>query len=192
MSMAHDISTGSLYRRLAAAAERIIAALDALEAPEEDLEDDDPAEEGGDMEPSLGATNHPNQAKAWNSSGWAGDDAEFDGDTVADPDLEDGHDREHDEAELSGIGDLDGYQEQLVGEPSLGATLDVDQRVAWGADRVSGIDDGEMTGTAEDLASHKSAETWQADRAAADSACDQVRAIVRRKRGPHGVVGVVR
>jgi hypothetical protein len=88
---------------------------------------------------------------------------------------------------------MDGYREQCVCEPSLGATLDVNQCVAWGRDRVSDIVDGEATGAPEeDRASRKSAEAWQADRAAADSACEQVRAIVRRKGGSYGVAGVVR
>ena len=47
-----------------------------------------------------------------------------------DPDLEDGHDREVDPAE-SGIADDDGRIEQLVVEPLLGVTLEIDQRVAW-------------------------------------------------------------
>ena len=33
-----------------------------------DAEDDDPAEESGDSEPSLGATNGINQAQAWRSA----------------------------------------------------------------------------------------------------------------------------
>jgi hypothetical protein len=48
-----------------------------------------------------------------------------------DPDFEEQHDREDDEAERSGIADRDGFVEQLEGEPWLGATLALDQRVAW-------------------------------------------------------------
>ena len=99
-----------------------------------------------------------------------------------DPDLEDGHDREHDEAELSGIADDDGRIEQLVGEPSLGATLDVDQRIAWGADRLSYVTDGEASVSHDDIASFKSTEAWRADRAAAHRANSELASIVQRRR----------
>jgi len=52
---------------------------------------------------------------------------ELDGDS----DFEEQHDREHDDAERSGIADRDGFVEQLDGEPWLGATLALDQRLAW-------------------------------------------------------------
>lgn len=70
--------TRRLRARLATAAERVIAALDALD---------------GDV------------------------------------DLEDSHDAEDDPTEL-GISDDDGYHEQIAGEPSLGFTEEIDQRMA--------------------------------------------------------------
>jgi|SRR6185437_4803725 len=59
-----------LRARLAAAAQRIIDALDALDAGDEDKEDDDPAEDDHDAEeecdePSLGATHALDQRTAW-------------------------------------------------------------------------------------------------------------------------------
>ena len=146
-----------LRARLAAAAERIIAALDALDAPDEDLED------GLDAEPSLGV------GVAY--------------DPVTGATTFPGDDREDDPAE-SGIADYDGYIEQLVGEPSLGATLDVDQRVAWGVDRLRGALDGEAEGTADDL--RKSDEQACANRLAAQAAraqgLDLLRSIGRNQR----------
>jgi hypothetical protein len=102
---------------------------------------------------------------------------EIDGDS----DLEDGHDREHDFAELSGIGDADGLVEQTAGEPSLGATLEIDQRIAWHAGQRSDVIDGEATGTEEDVEHYKSCEARQADRSAAGKAIDQLRQITRRR-----------
>lgn len=170
-----------LRSRLAEAAERIIAALDALDAPEMDREDDDPAEESADAEPSLGSTNHRNQAKAWNAS-FAGDDLEFEGDNVAECDLEDTHDREDDPAE-SGIGDIDGYREQIVGEPEFGSTLDFDQRIAWGADRAATALGEEATGTEDDLQDRgHDEEAWKARRAASDNAHAQLQAVLQRRR----------
>ena len=96
-----------------------------------------------------------------------------------DPDLEDGHDREDDPAE-SGIGDDDGRIEQLVGEPSLGATQEIDQRIAWSA-TAGWFDDGEATGTVEDIEVHKSREAWEADRQASAAVRDQVRKIAMRR-----------
>jgi hypothetical protein len=92
-----------------------------------------------------------------------------------------GDDREDDPAE-SGIADRAGYVEQHVGEPSLGATLDIDQCVAWGADRLRGVFDGEAEGTADDLI--KPDQRAYADRQAAQAAraqgLDLLRAIGRR------------
>lgn len=76
-----------LRRRIERAVERLIAALDALDTPDEDLEDGNDAEAEAD-EPDLGATTAIDQTTAWS------------------------RDRELDEAELSGIGDEDGYHEQ--------------------------------------------------------------------------------
>lgn len=149
-----------LRLRLAAAAERIIAALDALDAPDEDLEETDPTEDAGDAEPSMG---------------WPEGGRMFEFDPC--------NDLEDDPAE-SGIADADGLREQLTGEPSLGATHDVDQRVAWGADRLRGVFDGEAEGTVDDF--RKSDEQAYADRQAAQAAraqgLDLLRAIGRRQR----------
>ncbi len=165
----------AIRRKLEAAVERLVATLDA---PDEDLEEEHVAEAfTDDAEPSLGSTNHKDQSKAWNVS-FGGDDFEFERNTVAECDLKDGHDREDDPAE-SGIGADDGYREQLVGEPSLGVTLEVDQRVAWRSG--GGVFDGEASGTEDDLASSRTADVWKADRAAVDQAREQLRGIARRK-----------
>jgi hypothetical protein len=159
--------TRLLRARLAAAAERIIAALDALDAPEEDREDGfDAEEEIG--EPSLGSTGDMHQDVAWAT-------------TCSDADLE------HDDAELSGIADEGGYGEQLAGEPSLGATLDLDQRVAWGPDRLASayVVDGEATGTVDDIAVDGLDEKlWSAQRALLDQTRRELAAIVQRQRAP--------
>ena len=174
-------NTLHLRRRLAEAAERIIDALDALDAPEMDREDDDPAEESGDLEPTLGSTNHRNQAKAWNAS-FPGDDLEYEGGDIAECDLEDSHDREDDPAE-SGIGDIDGYREQIVGEPEFGSTLDFDQRIAWGADRAATALGEEASGTEDDLQDRgHGEEAWKARRAASDNARAQLQAVLQRRR----------
>jgi hypothetical protein len=119
-----------LRRRVAVAAERIIAALDALDAPQMDREDDDPAEDGADEEPSLG---WPEQGKIGVYHYNSGDDIE------------------EDPAEL-GIADGGGLCEQTVGEPSLGATLDIDQRIAW-LKPEGFLEDAEATGTEDDIRS---------------------------------------
>src|SRR5215210_573545 len=43
-----------LRKDMQTAVDRLLAALDALEAPEEDLEETDPVEPDGDAEPSIG------------------------------------------------------------------------------------------------------------------------------------------
>ena len=93
------------------------------------MKEDDPAEEGGDLEPSLGATTALDQETAWQRT-YPGDDVE-------------------DDPAESGIGDADGMAEQFVGEPSLGAAEAVDQRVAWA--QTSGLTDGEASGTVDDI-----------------------------------------
>lgn len=128
-------------------------ALAAFDAENEDAEDDTPAEEEDDLEPILGAREIMNQERAWRDSTnlWRLD-AEFEGDGIADADLEDTHDREDDPAERSGIGDLGGLGEQLGscygggGEPSLSATEDLDQTLAWRRPHVRAAWDGEMQG----------------------------------------------
>jgi hypothetical protein len=83
-----------------------------------------------------------------------------------DEDLEDSHDREDDRADI---------------EPSLGATLDVDQMVAWGPDRVSYVEDGEATQTEDDVKTGLRVEDWKANRAASDTAKVQLRALLKRR-----------
>ena len=130
------------------------------------MEDDDPAEEGGDLEPSLGMPEGVNQSRGYDFS--PGDDLELD------------------PAE-SGFGDEDGLREQTVGEPSLGATLDIDQRVAWGADRLNGLLDGKATGNENDVQVYLPWEAREANRAAADKARADARAILRRRGASAGV-----
>jgi hypothetical protein len=60
-----------LRKRMALAIERLIDVLDALDAGGEDVEDDDPGEDNGDDEPSLGATLNLNQAKGWGPCHWS-------------------------------------------------------------------------------------------------------------------------
>ena len=123
----------SLRRRMEAAVERLIAAMDDLDG-DPDLEDSD------DAEPSLGSTNHPNQTRAWADS--PADDLEFEGDAVADCDLEEQHDREDDEAERSGIGDLDGLIEQIGREPWFGAALNQERQIAGRRRAAAGASSG--------------------------------------------------
>jgi len=63
--MRRDPSPARLRRRLADLAQFAIDALDALDLASMDREDDDPAEDGGDIEPSLGATFALDQRLAW-------------------------------------------------------------------------------------------------------------------------------
>jgi hypothetical protein len=63
-------------------------ALAAFEADQADLEDDDPAEDNGDAEPSLGATDDKNQEKAWRDPEIGEIDLEYEGDGVPDADAE--------------------------------------------------------------------------------------------------------
>ena len=65
----------------------------------------------------------------------------------------------------TGIGDEDGLTEQTYGEPNLGATIDLDQELAWSDEgRSSWIVDGETTGTEDDLKLFKPYEASLADR----------------------------
>ena len=63
--MRRNPSPARLRRRLADLAQFAIDALDALDEASMDREDDDPDEEGGDAEPSLGATLALDQRRAW-------------------------------------------------------------------------------------------------------------------------------
>ena len=97
--------TAAQRKRMESAVELLIAALDALDVTVEDIEDDDPGEEPGDEEPSLGWT----YAEARKG-------VPFQGPSYS-TDLEDEHDgREPDEDQ----------------EPSLGAFEQLtDRRHSW-------------------------------------------------------------
>ena len=58
------VFTPAMRTLIADAIESLILLLDEIDG-DVDAEDDDPAEENGDAEPSLGATNGINQIKAW-------------------------------------------------------------------------------------------------------------------------------
>lgn len=141
--IAAPILQQTTVRALRRAVASLIDLLDTLE-PDCDLEEDDPPGddagrgcESADMEPSLAS---PEDLHGRDQSNWArgGDqDREFDGDTVADPDLEDGHDRE-------------GVDEDA--EPSLAATNDINHDFAWlGHVRGYHLEDGESDGCEDDL-----------------------------------------
>jgi hypothetical protein len=129
-------------RRIEAAVEAMIAALDAIDGDADlepslgyqpgrhvDLEDEhDGREPPEDEEPSLGSFDRmTDQRKSWRQAElpavWLATDAEHDR-----SDYEDGGDRERDDAEESGIGDKDGLAEQL-------------SRMTWRAD--ANVDDPE-------------------------------------------------
>lgn len=161
----------------------LIDALAAFEADEVEREDEGDAEEEPDGEPSLGSIdNRMNQSQAWRAASAFGLDLEFDGDNVPDPDLEEGYDRELDPAE-DGLGDMDGLLEQGCGEPggepSLGATEEIDQRIGWA--RSGGwlmAIDGEATGTVDDLAAPlPTIEQREAQDAAVRAAAEKLQAI---------------
>jgi hypothetical protein len=73
------VFTPAMRTLIADAIESLILLLDEIDG-DVDAEDDDPAEENGDAEPSLGAFESMNQEKAWRSaeSGWGGQDLELD------------------------------------------------------------------------------------------------------------------
>jgi len=151
----------------------LIDALAAFEAELADLEDDDPREEGADAEPSLGSIdNRMDQDQAWRvQSNWELD-LEFDGDTVADADRE---------AENEHGGDIldEPHDENSDEEPSFGATIEIDQRLAWRqpASWTYGVDH-EAEGTIDDLVCRPmSAQEREATRAATQEALGKLRAI---------------
>lgn len=117
MTVAHDRANGaplfvefrpSMRSLIEDAVESLLLLLDEIDGDvdleeEDPLEVDDPAEDGGDSEPSLGA---PGAAYFPDQAHWAQgvtDDREQN--IGAD-------DREHDDAERSGRGDMDGVLEQ--------------------------------------------------------------------------------
>lgn len=121
------IYPGELRQRMEDALERLLAALDALEAPQEDMEeDDDPGVHGGsgetcDDEASLGATEGLNQARTWEATPNAG--------AAIDLEADDG-DNEEDDDPGGDINDEPQLDESDK-EPSLGATHAVNQEDAW-------------------------------------------------------------
>ena len=131
---ARSLPADRLRGRLVAAVDRLISALDALDAPEEDIEDNRDAEAfADDAEPSLGSTNMVDHNAAWQN-------------TFSDTDLE------LDEGE-SGIADADGFAEQTKGEPSLGSLdAEIDQDRAWHP-AIHAVADGEATQTLDDFGS---------------------------------------
>jgi hypothetical protein len=73
------VFTPAMRTLIADAIESLIILLDEIDG-DVDAEDDDPAEENGDAEPSLGAFELVDQEKAWRSAenGWGGQDLELD------------------------------------------------------------------------------------------------------------------
>jgi hypothetical protein len=103
----------------------LIDALAEFEADLADLEAEPDLEMDHDAEPSLGSANNMNQDKAWRST-CADIDLEFDGDGVADPDLEDDDpgggnidDEPHSDSAHDGDGQFAGGA-MFDDEPSLG------------------------------------------------------------------------
>ena len=97
--------------------------LDLLAEFEAEVEDREEDDHGGDVgcsddEPSLGATEAPNQERGWGTH-HNGADLEFDGDTVADCDLEDGNDLEAENEHGGDVND-EPQDEDTDREPSLG------------------------------------------------------------------------
>jgi hypothetical protein len=138
MSIAHDRTTGaplfvefrpSMRRLIEDAVESLLLLLDEIDG-DADIEEDDSPEDVGDAEPSLGA---PEVGYLCSQTRWAqgrGDDLEDEHDG-REPDVDDepslgsgsiqnqecwaigaDDDRELDEAERSGCGDMDGVIEQ--------------------------------------------------------------------------------
>jgi hypothetical protein len=72
------VFTPGIRRLICDAIESLILLLDEIDG-DVDLEDDDPAEENGDAEPSLGAFGHVDQTNTWRTrdSGSGGQDLEF-------------------------------------------------------------------------------------------------------------------
>ncbi len=102
-----------LRARIEAAVEQMIAALDAIDAPLEDAEEDDPGEAEPDGEPGLGSTEAMNQEHGWKPPHcWnMRDDDEMD-DADSEPECED-----------EGA-DHDGREPDVDAEPDLGWTID--------------------------------------------------------------------
>jgi hypothetical protein len=135
LNRAHELrdEVGAAAWLLVRRAPAMLDTLAAFEADEADLEAEPDLEEGGDLEPSLGATNDKNQEKAWRSPTY---DLEYDGDGVADPDLEDddpGGGNMEDEPQGDSAQQNGHYAGPSIfdDEPSLGATDEIDQTIGW-------------------------------------------------------------
>jgi hypothetical protein len=153
------------------ATERLIAFLDEVDAPDEDLED------VGDNEPSLGSL----RSSGGTQSIWAGGRSD---------DLEEEHDGREDggddEPDPSGFGDQGGMVEDMQGEPSLGWLTHVNQarHDFHGdlSDREPNGDEGDNNGS--DDEPHGGMRSDPADRVAANEALRKVFdiAIDRRRK----------
>ena len=161
----------SMRRHLAEAVELLLIGLDELDG-DADLEEDDPGEDGADHEPDesgiadqdalaldqrdepslAAAENHPSssvqldywgQRSAFGFSGYTDQGSQLE---WASGNRDDREGNEHDgrEPDESGIGDMDGYQEQLRDEPSLGWTGDMNQTRAMRPSLIPwSVEDGE-------------------------------------------------
>ena len=109
MAQALNDNKTLLRRRMELAVEQLIGALDAIDAPSEDMEDGDEDVTGEDNEPSLGSFDRMiDQSKSWHQrcgAWWPGIDCELDNSDDEDSDPAE-------ESEVSGIGDRDGLAEQ--------------------------------------------------------------------------------
>lgn len=113
-----------MRRRIAAAVDALVALLDQIDGDsdfeeEDPLEDDAPAEDVGDAEPSLGALGGTWTAEHFDQAAWA----------------HGGKDDREDESEL--------LEDGGCGEPMLGATTTVNQECAWAAPCGWPVEDGE-------------------------------------------------
>ena len=116
------VDPARLCARMERAVERLIAAMDALDAPIEDLEEDADVEEDTDLEPSLGSVGSLSEFAS--QEGWArgGDNGDLETNIEDDPQM--------DTAEIDEKGD-GGGPAIADAEPSLGSTHSMDQRQAW-------------------------------------------------------------
>jgi len=130
----------STRKKIESALEKLIDLLDQMDADPDSEEENEHGDGsltgiGIDDEPSLGSTNAMNQERAWKVGGT---DLEYDGDTVADPDLEDTAD---DEPWLGtapwppGKYALDTEHDDSETEVSLGSTHSINQEHAWAGSR---------------------------------------------------------
>ena len=111
MAQAGNDNKTLLRRRMELAVEQLIDALNAIDAPNEDLEEVDEDGPGEDLEPSLGSFDRiMNQADAWRQrNGWYAFEPDQEQD---DCDKEDSDPAEDSD---TGIGDVGGLREQTGG-----------------------------------------------------------------------------